>query len=87
MNLELASSFVRAYKGVVKRDSQKAKVIQDKIEQFRLNPKHPLLRVHKLGGFATETWSFSVGFDLRILFTRDDDTVLLVGIGTHNQVY
>ena len=55
MNLELAPSFVKAYKHLIKRDSKKAEVVKEKIEQFRLNPKHPLLRAHKLSGFATET--------------------------------
>jgi len=45
------------------------------------------MRIHKLTGYTPETWSFSVGYDLRILFTKDDDTVILVDIGTHDKVY
>lgn len=87
MNLELAPSFVRAYKRAIQHDPRKDKIIKDKIEQFRLNPKNPSLRVHKLGGYQEETWSFSVGYDMRILFTRKDDVFILTHIGTHSQVY
>jgi mRNA-degrading endonuclease YafQ of YafQ-DinJ toxin-antitoxin module len=87
MNLELAPSFVRTYRHKVKHNAEKERTVKDRIEQFRLNPKNPLLRVHKLKGYKDETWSFSVGYDLRILYTRKDDTVLLVDIGTHDEVY
>jgi mRNA-degrading endonuclease YafQ of YafQ-DinJ toxin-antitoxin module len=87
MNLELAPSFVRMYRNKVKHNVEKERTVKVRIEQFRLNPKNPLLRVHKLKGYKEDTWSFSVGYNLRILFTKKDNTVLLVDIGTHDEVY
>lgn len=87
MKLELSPAFVRAYRRKIKHDRNKEKAIKERIEQFRINEKNPLLRTHKLTGFQDTTWSFSVGYDLRILFTRKDNTVLLVDIGTHDEVY
>lgn len=72
---------------LAKRNPQLADLIDEKIQQFSLNPKHPLFRVHKLSGYKEETWSFSVGYDLRILFTWEDNTIVLVDIGTHDVVY
>ncbi len=87
MNVELAPSFIRAYKKTVKHDQKKARRIKEKIELFRLNSKDPSLRAHKLSGYKKETWSFSIEYNLRILYTVDSDTFLLVYIGTHDEVY
>ncbi len=46
------------------------------------------LKTHKLSGRLQELWSFSVEYDLRIVFYfAEENKVVLVDIGTHDEVY
>ena len=35
---------------------------------FKTNPHDPRLKTHKLSGKLSELWSFSVDYDLRVIF-------------------
>ena len=52
---------------------------------------HPQLRSHKLKGEFAGSWACSVGYDLRIVFQfvqhEDSEALLLVTVGTHDEVY
>lgn len=67
--------------------------IQDKIdeaiERFHGNPHDPTLRSHPLKGSMSGKRAFSAGGDLRIIFQEYDDytLVLMLDVGSHNQVY
>jgi mRNA-degrading endonuclease YafQ of YafQ-DinJ toxin-antitoxin module len=46
------------------------------------------LKNHKLSGQLKGLRAISVAYDCRIVFSMvEDDTALLVSIGTHNEVY
>lgn len=49
------------------------------------------LKTHKLKGNRTGIWASSAGYDLRILFEIVEDEgrecVMLLAIGTHDEVY
>jgi len=51
----------------------------------------PKLGGHKLKGDLAGLWACSAGYDLRIVFEiakhNDDEVILLVSIGTHDEVY
>lgn len=87
MHIQPSSRFIMRVRKLVKRNSSLSRVIDERLVQFRKDPQNPILRVHKLTGYKQETWSFSVGYDLRILFVVEGDDITLVDIGTHNQVY
>ena len=87
MNIFLAPSFVRAYKRVIQRDPQSVQKIKEKIQLFKDNFHNPSLKLHKLIGGFSETWSFSVDHDLRILFIYSEDGVIFVDVGKHEEVY
>jgi addiction module RelE/StbE family toxin len=46
---------------------------------------------HKLKGDLAGLWACSAGYDLRIVFEiakqADDEIILLVSVGTHDEVY
>lgn len=52
---------------------------------------HPSLRTHKLSGDLAGLWSSSAGYDLRIVFElvhyNGAEAVLLLSVGTHDEVY
>lgn len=59
-----------------------------KVEIFIHNPFDKQLRTHKLSGKLKDLWSFSIEYDLRIIFYFVDDThVVFMDIGSHDEVY
>lgn len=55
---------------------------------FINNPNHPLLHDHLLRGTKKGLRAFSVAGDIRVVYRRPNtDTIELLDIGSHNQVY
>jgi len=60
------------------------------IEKFIEDPFTEDLKTHKLSGKLKGSWSFSVAFDLRVVFyfTKDKPKkAVFVDIGKHDEVY
>jgi mRNA-degrading endonuclease YafQ of YafQ-DinJ toxin-antitoxin module len=58
------------------------------MELFLKEPFNPHLRTHKLTGRLEGLWAFSVTYDCRVIFKfLDEDEILLVDIGGHDEVY
>ncbi len=55
------------------------------------DPRTPSLRTHKLKGKYAGCLSCSAGYDLRIVFRiidhHDDEAIVLLAFGTHDDVY
>jgi mRNA-degrading endonuclease YafQ of YafQ-DinJ toxin-antitoxin module len=57
------------------------------------DPFLPKLKTHKLKGILEGNWACSVDYDLRIVFdfvknqVTDETEILLINIGTHDEVY
>jgi addiction module RelE/StbE family toxin len=87
------ASFRRAFKRVTRRSPR----LQDKVFQVLLrlveNPSDPVLKTHKLSGRLSGLWACWVEYDCRIIFAFKPDpdggeqVILLVDIGTHDEVY
>ncbi|KKQ24992.1 MAG: hypothetical protein US40_C0004G0030 [Candidatus Roizmanbacteria bacterium GW2011_GWC2_37_13] len=87
MNVYLSKNFDKFFKKLTKNNPSLKEKIKEKITLFQENPHHPSLKLHKLKGKMVEDWSFSVEGNLRIVLTYVDDGVLLVDIGSHDEVY
>ena len=87
------SSFRRAFKKRTRNDPLLETSILDTIELLIEEPFHPSLKAHKLRGTLEGLWACWVEYDCRIVFffAQDpdggEDAIVLVDIGTHNQVY
>ena len=86
MNIFLDPYFLKNYKKLISKNPSLRQIIKNKIKLFEENPLHPSLRIHKLSG-KQEQWSIGIKSDLRIVFQYIDNGILLVNIGSHNQVY
>lgn len=59
-----------------------------RLEVFRSDPNHPLLRRHPLRGEWKNHYSISAGGDLRLHYRQTDAaTAVFVAVGTHSQLY
>ncbi len=56
---------------------------------IELNPSHPLLKLHKLKGKHSDLYAVSINHSYRIslLFLLQDDSIVPVNVGSHDQVY
>lgn len=59
-----------------------------RFDLFLDNPNHALLRPHPLRGNLVGFRAFSVTGDYRVIYCiLDQETVKLIDIGTHSQIY
>lgn len=88
VNLKYNQIYVKHFEKRIATNANLSARFDTRIEYFINNPSHPLLRNHALTGTKKGLRAFSVTGDIRIIYQRiDEDTVELLDIGTHNQVY
>jgi mRNA-degrading endonuclease YafQ of YafQ-DinJ toxin-antitoxin module len=93
VNRELVrtSAFVRAARRFAKKNAQSVADIESALRMLATDAFDPRLKTHKLKGALDGIWACSAGYDLRILFEfvqRDGrEAVLLLSMGTHDEVY
>ena len=93
ITLVFGSSFKRAFKNYIKKRPDLKLKIEEKLRLLAANPYNPVLRTHKLKGNLLGCWACSVEYDCRIVFSFEKnqktqtDEILLIDIGTHDEVY
>ena len=82
------SGFKRAYKKKFKENPRLRTKFWERLSIFLEEPFSAQLRTHKLSGKLAGQWAFSVDDNYRVLFEFiGDDSVLLIDVGTHDEVY
>lgn len=88
MIIELHSSFKKSYRKRIAPHAHLVVKTEERIALFTQNPAHPLLQDHALRGKKLHLRTFSITGDIRIVYLPVlKHSVLLLDIGTHNQVY
>jgi addiction module RelE/StbE family toxin len=88
IDISFSSSFKRAFKRKIKGNLEREKRFWQKLAVFQQTPFDPSLRTHKLSGKLKELWSFTIEYDLRIIFYyAAEDKAVFIDIGTHDEVY
>ncbi len=86
-----STAFFRTATRVLKRSPDVAESLAETLQRLADDAFHPLLKTHKLKGNLAGAWACSVAYDFRIVFefVQHDGTesVLLLSIGTHDEVY
>jgi len=89
MEVSFRNSFKKAFRKRIKGTNNEV-LFWEVLNLFINNPFDDRLRTHKLSGKLKSLWSFSINYDLRIVFffTKDKPTkAVLIDIGTHDDVY
>ena len=91
--LVLSNSFQKSYKKfIAKRPALKA-LIETALIKLEEGSFLPELKTHKLSGNLLGLYACSCGYDCRIIFSIEKDrkskseVILLIDIGTHDEVY
>ncbi|WP_315791067.1 type II toxin-antitoxin system mRNA interferase toxin, RelE/StbE family [Fischerella sp. JS2] len=87
------SSFKYAFKRVIRKNSYLEETIFEVLELLVADPFAPTSKSHKLKGNLEGLWACWVEYDGRIIYTfqpnldEDEDMIVLIDIGTHDEVY
>lgn len=80
--LKRAKKFIKKHPDLVSQYGKTLKLLE-------INPYHPSLRLHKLRGKLSELYAVSINISYRvtITFLIEDDRIIPVDIGSHDEVY
>jgi mRNA interferase YafQ len=91
--LVLTEKFRRSFRKFVKRDSKLQSRIATVLTQMQQDVFAGSLSTHKLTGKLQNLYACSCGYDCRIIFTlekdllTEDDVILLLDVGSHDEIY
>ena len=84
-------TFVRAARRYIGKHPPAADAIRETLKLLAEDAFAPQLRTHKLKGALTGCWASSAGYDLRVVFEfvsqGGNEAILLLSVGTHDEVY
>jgi len=82
-------SYIRRVKKFIAQHPDIFSQYEKTLKLLELNPFHPSLRLHKLKGKLKELYSVSINISYRIYidFIIDEDKIILIDIGKHEDVY
>ena len=87
MKIHYHRNFIKAYRKRIPPSSNLNQKFKQRLALFIKDPTNSTLRDHRLKGGKLGHRAFSVTGDMRVIYERVRDGVLLHDIGTHNQVY
>jgi addiction module RelE/StbE family toxin len=88
INIVWDPGFKKTYQKKIRNDEYLKKKFWKTMKLFSSNPFHKQLRNHKLTGKLQGLWAFSVDYDTQVIFSfLSDDEILLIDIGSHEEVY
>ncbi|MBU1183178.1 MAG: type II toxin-antitoxin system mRNA interferase toxin, RelE/StbE family [Proteobacteria bacterium] len=92
-SLTWSKTFIKAFRRTIRKHPNLGKDIEETLRLLAEDPFAPQLETHKLKGKLSGSWACSVGYDLRIVFDfvksegQKEDSIFLMEIGTHDEVY
>jgi mRNA interferase YafQ len=93
-NLVLSRAFEKSYQKFTAGNEPLKKAIQKTLFKLEYDAFDPALRTHKLSGKLATYLACSCRYDCRVIFTIEKDitdptieNILLLDIGTHDDVY
>ena len=87
--LRYPDSYTKRAKKFLRKHPELKNQYRKTLELLELNPFHPSLRLHSLRGRFIGLSSISINLSYRIIieFEIRDEEIVLINIGSHDQVY
>ncbi len=91
--LHSTPKFEKAYRKFVRKHSWCQQKLDQALRQMAMDVFAPALETHKLSGKLDGLWACGCGYDCRIVFALEKDkktgaeAIVLIDIGTHEEVY
>ena len=82
-------SYTKIAKKFIKKHPDLLSQYEKTLKLLEINPNHPSLRLHKLNGKLSELYSVSINISYRICidFIIEDDKIIPIDVGSHDEVY
>lgn len=82
-------NYIKRAEKFIKKHPELISQYEKTLKLLELNPNHPSLRLHKLKGKLAELYSVSINISYRIsiYFLIEDNKIIPVDIGRHDNVY
>ncbi|MCX5806086.1 MAG: plasmid stabilization protein [Proteobacteria bacterium] len=82
-------SYNKSAKKFLKKHPELLSQYEKTLKLLEINPLHPSLRLHKLQGRLSDLHSVSINISYRIsiFFIVEDNKIIPIDIGTHEEVY
>ena len=85
MEIKWSDQIIRNYKRRIAKNEKLREAFWEAIEAFMYDPN--LVNDHELEGKMAGQRAFSVTSDYRIVYRKTSEHILLLDVGTHEQVY
>ncbi|MGR3177732.1 MAG: type II toxin-antitoxin system RelE/ParE family toxin [Candidatus Anammoxibacter sp.] len=79
--------FIRLSNKLIKRSPEIDSKLSEVLRLLQSNPNTPSLKTHTLYGKLKGKYACTLTFDLRVIFKYSDNTIHLLDIGSHDEVY
>jgi mRNA-degrading endonuclease YafQ of YafQ-DinJ toxin-antitoxin module len=82
-------SYIKRVKKFIGQHPEILSQYEKTLKLLELNPFHPSLRLHKLKGRLEKIYSVSINISYRICidFIIDEDKIIPIDIGKHDDIY
>jgi addiction module RelE/StbE family toxin len=82
-------SYIRRAGKFAKRHPELLSQYEKTLKLLETNPSHPSLGLHKLSGKLEGLYSVSInkGYRISLEFIIQEDTIIPVDVGTHDEIY
>ena len=90
MLVSFSDPFKKAYRKKIGKGSRMEITFKEALGIFIGNPFDERLKTHKLSGKLKDLWSFSVTYNIRVVFYfthEKPEKAIFVNIGNHDEVY
>lgn len=87
MTITRHNVFRKNFKKRVRLGSFLERKFEERLRIFVTNSSDPILKDHALTGSFAGFRAFWVTGDIRVVYFKDGDNIVLYDIGSHNQVY
>jgi len=83
------ASYNRRAAKLLKKHPELKKQYLKTLQLLELNPHHPSLRLHALTGrlAGLHSVSINIGYRMTIEFLIENDEIIPINVGTHDEVY
>ena len=87
--LIFTESYLKKEKTFLEKHNESIDKYKKILKLLELNPNHPSLKLHKLQGKFKDKYAVSLTYSYRIIlsFTVIENEILLIDIGSHEEVY
>ncbi len=88
MKIELHPDFKKSYKKRISNNPKLVLKTAQRVKLFQSGVNDPVLKDHQLKGSKNNLRAFSITGDIRVVYIRvSEEHIIMLDIGTHNQVY